>query len=338
MRVVEVTVPADDGEALREAMDEVESLDHWTVHGGPDRTVMRILVPKERTEAVTDLLSDRFENRDGFRIVLLAVEATLPAPGDGEEEGDGDGEGEGSDGKDHGSRPSRVSREELYEDLSTAARPGSVYFVSVAFATVVAAVGLVRGDVAVIVGAMVIAPLLGPNVALSLASTLGDGPLARRAVRSAVGGAALSLLVSALLGVLVTVDPAGPEIMRRTTAGPADVALALAAGSAGALAYTGGLPSAVIGVMVAVALLPPLVVLGLLLGDGHLGPAVGAFVLVVTNVVCLNLAGVTTFLVQRVRPRNWWEERRARRATIWAVGSWLAMLGVLAWVILTWFT
>ncbi len=95
MRVVEVTVPADDGEALREAMDEVESLDHWTVHGGPDRTVMRILVPKERTEAVTDLLSDRFENRDGFRIVLLAVEATLPAPGDGEEEGDGDGDGLG---------------------------------------------------------------------------------------------------------------------------------------------------------------------------------------------------------------------------------------------------
>lgn len=332
MRLIEVTLPAGDADALREALAEADALDRWVVHEGPDRVVMRVLVPKEGAEAVTDLLSRRFEARDGFRIVLVPVEATLPTPEEREEEKAG---GEAGDDGDSRPTPSRVSREELYEDLSVAARPGGVYFVTVALSTVVAAVGLVRGDVAIIVGAMVIAPLLGPNVALSLASTLGDGALAWRAVRSAAGGAALALAVSVLLGVLMTVDPAGPEIARRTAAGPGDLALALAAGSAGALAYTGGLPAAVIGVMVAVALLPPLVVLGLLLGAGHFGPAPGALVLVVTNVVCLNLAGVTTFLVQRVRPRTWWEERRARRATRWAVASWMLMAAVLAWVILT---
>lgn len=327
MRLIEVTLPAASLDALRETLEAVEALDVWTVQEGPERAVMRVLVSKERAEAVTDRLAERFEGEDGFRIVLLAVEATVPAQEDTEEGPAGGGEESGP--------PPRVSREELYEDLWSAAEPGAVYFVTVGLSTVVASVGLIRSDVAVIVGAMVIAPLLGPNMALSLASTLGDGGLAWRAARSAVGGAALVLGVSVLFGLALTVDPATPEILRRTQVSPADLGLALAAGSAGALAYTSGLPAAVIGVMVAVALLPPLVAVGLLLGDGHATLAMRALVLVVTNVVCLNLAGVTTFLVQRVRPRSWWEERRARRATVWAVTSWLVMLGVLVWVILT---
>lgn len=333
MRLIEVTVPVSDGEALAEALDEVESLDTWTVHEGPDRLVRRILVPKEGAEVVTDLLSDRFEESEGFRIVLLAVEATMPTA---DESGKEDGEEEEEDGEEE-STPSRVSREELYEDLSSAARPGGVYFVTVGLSTIVAAVGLIRNDVAVVVGAMVIAPLLGPNMALALASTLGDGRLAWRAARSAVGGAVLALLVAVLLGTALSVDPSVPAILRRTVAAPADVGLALAAGSAGALAYTSGLSAAVIGVMVAVALLPPLVVFGLLLGDGHLVEALGALLLTVTNVVCVNLAAVTTFLSQRVRPRGWWAERKARRATFWAVASWMVMLAVLGWIIMIWF-
>lgn len=93
--------------------------------------------------------------------------------------------------------------------------------------------------------------------------------------------------------------------------GLGDIALALAAGSAGALAFTTGVPAVVVGVMVAVALLPPLVVTGLLAGSGHFDRAVSAFILVTANVTCLNLAAVGTFLMQKVRPRTWWEAERA---------------------------
>ena len=326
MRLLEVTVPADRLDEAREAVDGEGVVDVWTAWEGPDRGVLRILVAAERAEAVTDGLTDRFGASGDLRIVALAVEATVPRPDDDET---GDGEEEES------SEPDRVSRDELITALSRASRPRPVYFVTVALSTVVAALGLVRDDVAVIIGAMVIAPLLGPNVALSLASALGDGDLARRAARSAVGGALMALAVAVLLGMLLTVDPEGAEILRRTRVSPSDVGLALAAGSAGALAYTTGLPAAVIGVMVAVALLPPLTVLGLLLGAGLPGPATGALVLTVTNVTCINLAGVATFLAQRVTPRTGWEERQARRATLLSVGSWLLMLVVLLWVILT---
>ncbi len=78
--------------------------------------------------------------------------------------------------------------------------------------------------------------------------------------------------------------------------------------------------------MVAVALMPPLVVFGMLLADGFFSQAVGALLLLSANVVCINLAGVATFLAQGVRPRTWWEEQRAQHATRLAIGIWFVLL------------
>jgi len=91
--------------------------------------------------------------------------------------------------------------------------------------------------------------------------------------------------------------------------------VALASGGAGALAFTAGVPTVLVGVMVAVALLPPLASLGLLLGSGYLIPALGAGLLLITNIICVNLAGVLVFWIQGVRPTSWWEEKQAQRAT-----------------------
>ena len=82
--------------------------------------------------------------------------------------------------------------------------------------------------------------------------------------------------------------------------------------------------------MVAVALLPPLVATGLLLGTGDLPAAGNAALLTLTNVVCVNLAGVLTFLVQGVRPRRWVEVEQARASTRIAVALWVLTLAVLA--------
>jgi uncharacterized hydrophobic protein (TIGR00341 family) len=143
-----------------------------------------------------------------------------------------------------------------------------------------------------------------------------------------------ALVLSLLLGFVVHVDPEVPELMSRARVDFADVALAAAAGSPGCLAYTSGLPTAIVGVMVAVALLPPLVATGLLAGAGYPSLALGALMLLITNVTCVNLAGVVTFLAQKVRPRTWWESERAKKATRLAITSWLAMLAVLLFVIL----
>ena len=180
---------------------------------------------------------------------------------------------------------------------------------------------------------MVIAPLLGPNVALAFATTLGDGKLARNALYANAVGVLTALSLAVLLGFAFHVDPGLPAIASRTEVGLDHVLLALAAGIAGALAFTRGVPVALIGVMVAVALLPPLVVTGLLLASGKLSGALGAALLLAVNIICVNLAGVVTFLAQGIRPRNWWEAERAKKASRTALVVWVVLLGVLTLLI-----
>ena len=106
----------------------------------------------------------------------------------------------------------RISREELYEDLSGYARITRIHLYMVVLSTIVAATGIARDSPTILIGAMVIAPLLGPNVALALATTLGDTGLARRAIRTTALGLGLAILVafSLVLEVIVTCAPFGP--------------------------------------------------------------------------------------------------------------------------------
>jgi uncharacterized hydrophobic protein (TIGR00341 family) len=156
-------------------------------------------------------------------------------------------------------------------------------------------------------------------VALSLRTTLGDLSLLRHALLTALAGIATTMVFSVIIGVLVHVNPASPEVASRNGVGLGDVAVALASGCAGALAFTTGVSATLIGVMVAVALLPPLLTFGLLLGGGHSAFAMGALSLFLMNLICVNLAGVMTFLVQGIRPAIWWEKDRAVKATRLAI-------------------
>jgi uncharacterized hydrophobic protein (TIGR00341 family) len=230
--------------------------------------------------------------------------------------------------------PGRIGREELYEDIKDAARCSRVYLAMVVLSTIVAAIGLYYNSVAIIIGAMVIAPLLGPNMAMALATALGDLPLLWRAFQTSLAGIGTVMLLALILGVLLQVNPAAPELASRNAVAPGDVAVALASGAAGALAFTTGVSATLIGVMVAVALLPPLVTFGLLLGSGHPALATGALSLFLMNLICINLAGVTTFLVQGIRPATWWEKDRAATATRIAIVLWAVLLAALIGLVL----
>lgn len=327
-RLIELTAPSDRLQEARDLIDEEQALHLWTnkVNDDGEQGVLRVLARVEHTEAVMDAFTEKFETTDGFRLLLFNVEATLPRPDEDEEEKE-----EESGEEDH---PQRISREELYTDISQSSRFSKVYVATIFLSVLVASVGLIQDNVAVIIGAMVIAPLLGPNVALALGATLGDLKLIWRSLKTAGGGLVIGLGVSLIIGFLWHIDPSGVQIESRTFVQLGDVLVALAAGSAGVLAFTRGIPAAIIGVMVAVALLPPLAVLGLLLGAGYFTLAYGAFVLVVVNIICINLSGILTFLVQGIRPRTWWEEKRAKRAVRIAMAVWVALLVVFVLLIL----
>lgn len=329
LRLIELFASQEDIARLPELLEGRDPLGVWEMDLEGDLAGARILVDSSETEPVSDWLTRKLGRSEGFRIVLLRVEATIPPP---PEPKPGNAETKTRPRK---VGPARISREELFQDVSGSSKLTQLYLVTVVLSTVVAAVGLLRGDVAVIIGAMVIAPLLGPNVALALGSTLGDSDLVWRSLKTVAIGVALALALSVILGFFVEVSLENTQLASRAKVGLADIVLALAAGSAGALAYTAGLPGSLIGVMVAVALLPPTVAMGLFLGSGDVVSARGALLLVATNVTCVNLAGVVTFLAQRVRPRTWWKAKKAKKANRISVAIWLGMLIILSTIIYT---
>jgi uncharacterized hydrophobic protein (TIGR00341 family) len=327
LRLIEVFLPEGQAEQVGELLGDPPPLGLWRMPAADGQSAVRILVDAERSEAALDALESRFKHLEGFRVILFGVEAAIPRPAEPPKVATESAPPPPESASPPG--PARISREELYADIADTSKLSGVYLAMVALSSIVAAIGLERGNVAVIVGAMVLAPLLGPNVALALATTLADAALARTALRASAAGLGAALVISLAVGAAVPVDPQGAEIAARTRAGLSDVALALAAGSAGALAFTSGVPATLIGVMVAVALLPPLVSCGLLIGSGHVTEALGALLLLVSNIICVNLAGVVTFLVRGVRPLSWWEADRARKATRVAMAVWLGLLAVL---------
>lgn len=328
LRLIEMVLQEKDGAEVRELLKEHQVLEHRQIRLPGGEVLVRILLDAEQSEAVMDLLAERYAGAEGTRVVILPVEATLPrdepepaaAPGQPPPEEEPSG---------------RISREELYEDIKDGARCSKVYLTMVVLSTVVAGIGLHHNSVTIIIGAMVMAPLLGPNVALALGTTLGDLTLLRHALLTALAGIAAALALSVAIGFLTQVDPALSEVASRTQVRLGDVALALASGCAGALAFTTGVSASLIGVMVAVAMLPSLVTSGLLFGGGHPAVAIGALSLFLMNLVCVNLAGVITFLVLGIRPATWWEEDHAARATRIAIGLWAGLFAVLVGLILS---
>ena len=92
---------------------------------------------------------------------------------------------------------------------------------------------------------------------------------------------------------------------------------------------TTGLSSALVGVMVAVALLPPTATLGMMLGSGQLNLALGAGLLLAVNVVCINLSAKLMFQLKGVKPRTWLEKRKARQSVSIYILIWIVTLGIL---------
>lgn len=279
---------------------------------------MRMLVRDDKLQLVLDALQKLLEAQPKAKIVVISVDMSLPKP-DEEERKQEDSATE--------------AREALYKDIEKEVLLDLNFVVLVILSSLVAAIGLITNNVAVIIGAMVIAPLLGPNLALSLGTALGDLSLIRRSVQTMIVGMSLAVAIAAGLGMFWSFDEINHELMLRTVVGFDAAVLALASGAAAALSLTTGLSSVLVGVMVAVALLPPAVALGLMLGSGNTTLATSAGLLLAVNVVCVNLASKIVFDIKGIRPRSWQKKEKIKRSNVVYILGWLVTLFLLIAII-----
>jgi uncharacterized hydrophobic protein (TIGR00341 family) len=322
MKLVEVVADSSDLETLANFVSEqFGGLDSWYAETEEhQRQSIRFLVDDVRRQAVLDSLQDLLANTDNARIIVMPIEAVWPRQ-------DQPAEKQNTEkNKQAKTFSSGATREELYLQIEKGARLDGNYLILVILSTVVAAIGLLENNVAVVVGAMVIAPLLGPNLALSFAATLGDRVLMRKSLITNVVGLGLALFLSFVIGWLWPVVHPNAEILSRTDVGFSGVLLAMASGAAAVLSLTTGLASALVGVMVAVALLPPTATLGMMLASGQQALAAGAALLLAVNVVCVNLSANLVFIYRGLRPRTWLEKRQAQQSLVWSGLFWTAAL------------
>lgn len=320
-RLVQITAPRDKVDAIRELAerDDVE-LQSVSRLEQDRRTVTLLVRPKARQELFDDVQSALGRSKD-WRMVALPVEAIVPEPEETDEEKIVE-------------ESISETREELYEEIEKGAVLSFATLALTGLSAIVAAVGMIQNSIPVVIGAMVIAPLLGPILAVILGTSLGDMSLILRAVRAAALGIAVAIGVGLGIGLVFEFGISDGEIATRTKVGADSVALALASGAAAALSVMTGISGALVGVMVAAALLPPAVATGLLLGKGAFAGTAGAGLMLAVNIAAMTLAGQIVFLVQGLRPRTWYRRKAARQSVIISLLFWTSALIVLGGLIL----
>lgn len=203
---------------------------------------------------------------------------------------------------------------EVYQRVRRSARARPDFLIMIGLATLIATFGLQQNNPAVIIGAMLVAPLFSPVIALSLGVARGDGRLLRLSTESTIKGVLLAVLLAFAVAELIPMPQVTGEMTSRTQPGLLDLGVALAAGAAGAYAMSRVRMSASLpGVAIAAALVPPLSVVGMGLAWRSWETARGATLLFGTNLVAITLAGALVFILVGYRPAARKEERKRLR-------------------------
>lgn len=192
---------------------------------------------------------------------------------------------------------------ELFIQIRDSAQAHPHYLALMVLSSVVATLGLFLSSTAVIIGAMVLAPLMAPIVAIAMGLLRSERTLTQTSLRTIGIGVVLGLATSAFLALLVPVREITPEIAARLQPTLLDLGVAIACGIAGAYAYArAAVMRSLPGVAIAVALVPPLCVAGIGLGWANLQMMYGAGLLLLTNLVGIAGAAALTFLVLGYAP------------------------------------
>jgi uncharacterized hydrophobic protein (TIGR00271 family) len=187
-------------------------------------------------------------------------------------------------------------RQEIFDEVKTLSTATPAFFIMVVISTIIASYGLLANSTAVIIGAMLVAPLMGPIFGVALALTVGDSKLLGRSLLSELAGMLLVIIIALIIGLVPIRIGFGSEIIARTQPTVYDLLIALASGIAGAYAMVDERLNATLpGVAMAVALLPPLATCGLSLAAMRWHWALGSLLLFLANFLSIHVVAAAVF-------------------------------------------
>lgn len=216
---------------------------------------------------------------------------------------------------------SEERQKKVTEQIRTGAEPDLDFYVMSIFSGIIVTLGIIVNSGAVIIGGMLIAPLVWPVLAISIAIIKGSTRLLQASLSSFLKASVLILLVSFFIGLLSPFHEFGSEFLSRARPTIIELFIALAAGFIGAFVIAfPKLSSAIAGVVIATAIVPPLSVMGLSLAEKNLTTFGGSLLLVVVNLIAVIISSSILFLLTRFRPpQTEVGKERRRYSLVWAV-------------------
>ncbi|MCY3796414.1 MAG: TIGR00341 family protein [Chloroflexi bacterium] len=223
-----------------------------------------------------------------------------------------------------------VEQNELIWSAEKSASTNLDYIVMIVLSAALATLGLLTNSVAVIIGAMLVAPLMSPISSFSTGMATGILHLTRRASLTLFTGVTLALLISIVMGVVLPIDTPTDEMLARGSPNLLDAAIALVSGWVAAYATARkGIPAALAGVAIAAALMPPISTIGLGIALRDIDLAFGANLLFLANIAFIIAAQYITFLWMGMHPTEDREGATLNRSRAWWIVLFLTTLIVL---------
>lgn len=331
VRLVQVTVPTGKRRAVLETLEDFD-VDYMVSEETENRNVAAVVTFPLPTEAVEDVLAGLREAGVGEESTTVVLDArtivsrnfdALQDKYEAEKKED----------------PATIAREELVSTVEDLAPDMPNYIVLSVISSVVATAGILLDSPAVVVGSMVIAPLIGPAMATSVGSVVADRDLFVEGVTRQTIGFGVAIAAAALFALFaraVNLVPPGVDLLAieqvsgRISPDFLALAVALGAGIAGALSLTTGVSTALVGVMIAAALVPPTAVIGIGIAWGMPPAVVGASVLVLVNALSINLAALVVLWYEGYQPDDWFHLSEARSATLKRIAILAIAIGALS--------
>lgn len=218
-----------------------------------------------------------------------------------------------------------IDHKQVRLNIQADALPSKTFFIMNALAAVIAAYGLLSDSTAVVIGAMLVAMMLGPIAGISLALIDSRWMLLKTALKTLTLGIIMIYGIGFLIGLIHPNIAITNEIMARTHPNSLDLMIALAGGAAGAFASVSPrLSVAVVGVAVATALVPPLVASGLLLSRAEFSLSANAFLLTFTNIIAIQVSSSMVLWVAGFRRGS--NEEVQSKYLEFAKRNWLSLI------------
>ncbi|GAA5415732.1 hypothetical protein Pryu01_00764 [Paraliobacillus ryukyuensis] len=328
LQLIEVYIPNEQTDYFEKKIEEFSILSHWRTRVSDQERVFKLLIEKQDAERILDYLEKEANYHQRMRALLYNVSTYVPRIEREEEESVSEEEKQ--------AETLRASRHELYQVVDSSSEITTNFTWMLVLAAIVATAGIVKNSAAVVIGAMVIAPLIGPFTALAFSAVLGDYNLMRRSATTAVFGLIVPIFIAISFGMLFDLPIYSDEFLARTHIELMDIILALAAGVAGALSFVKRVSEALVGVMVSVALLPPAICFGMMLGAAEWSESVTPLILLLVNIHAILLSAIAVFWLTGIKPVNWKEIKAANTSRVIAllfVSAVILILGTIIYFI-----